>query len=173
MKSVGELCGFDLELAADRFFNFRSRRAVIHYKRIDAVPGLVTLRYHSGWNSQPSDGRPSEGKFRIDHDRTLGGSRHLRPREWVEPDRYPMRVALDSIQMQLDDLTHCKLSLPGDRDERTELFHEEVEPVSLELLLDQWPVAAEAVAQKPDGVANFGKRNSMLASNRRKNMCLD
>src|SRR2546429_665635 len=107
------------------------------------VARFETLREPRGRNAGARDDRPAERNARIDHHRARLFFRRLRTHKRVELDRHPLRIALDPLQIGVDEIGHLDLAGLRKIDNLAHTLDEKLGAVRGELLFEQRPFRAE------------------------------
>src|SRR6266571_4832862 len=142
-KNVTGSSGFEVDFAADRVPDRFFACTVVPRQVRRLVARFETLREHRGRNAGARDDRPAERNARMDHHRARLFFRRLRTHERVELDRHPLRIALDPLQIGVDEIGHLDLAGLRKIDDLAHTLDEKLGAVRGELLFEQRPVRAE------------------------------
>src|SRR5712692_9418606 len=115
-KNVTGSSSFEVDFAADRVPDRFFACTVVFRQVRRLVARFETLREHGARNAGARNNRPPKRNARIDHHRSRLVFRRLRAHERVELDRHTLRIALDSLQISVDEIGHLDLAGLGQID---------------------------------------------------------
>ena len=122
MKNTRGSGGFRrLELAAGRFLDVERVLAIVIGEFSDRLARLVPVRDHRGWHRRHLQNGPTKLHPRIhrDHSRLRAFFSRIpsTARKRIEPRNEPVFVPVHTLEMQSDQVTHRKLTVPRRIDE--------------------------------------------------------